>query len=340
MTTEAATAPAADPDDLGAALDRLLADADIWRSRALISAAELDLFTALGRHGPASAALLAQTLGCDAAALARLLAALDEMGYVARHGDAYANRPVAAAFLDRAGPYHIGSWLRLHGADWPAWGELTAILRTGQPPGTGSLFDDPGRLAVLLHAAHERAVLFHVPGAVAAIDPARSRRLIDVGGGAGSYALGLCAANPALSAVLFDLPAAIAVARDIIAADPAAPRIGFLPGDFHRDPLGGPYDLALISNVLHGEPPDAAAALLCRVAAALEPGGRIAVRDNFLDDDGTSAAGGALFALVLMVETRAGRPYRACEVAAMLRAAGCATIERPAPAIMIGTLPG
>jgi len=320
---------------LNAGLETLLQDADLWRGRILITAAELDLFTALGEETLEPAEVAAR-LGSHPEATARLLAALAEMDYLHQQDGLYRNASVARHFLVRAAPAYLGSWLQLHGMDWAAWGGLTRSIRTGDPPAAGSLFADRNRLAALLHAANDRARLFHVPRVVAAIDLADVKTLIDVGGGAGTYARGFCRANPGLTCTIFDLPEAVSIARGIGGDDDCGGRIHFVAGDFTRDPLGGPFDAAFLCNVLHGEDPAGAAALLARIHAALRPGGKLIIRDSFLEEDGTNALGGAVFGLTLMIETIGGRTHRRSAVRAMLAAAGFVRAENVGDQFMIG----
>ena len=325
-------------EDLGKGLEMLLQDADPWRGRILITAAELDLFTALGEEALDPDEVAAR-LGAHPEATARLLAALAEMDYLHQQDGLYRNAPVARHFLVRGVPAYLGSWLLLHGMDWAAWGGLTRSIRTGAPPDAGSLFADRDRLAALLRAADDRARLFHVPRMVAALDLSDVETLVDVGGGAGTYARGFCRAHPGLRCTVFDLPEAVAIARTIGGDDDCDGRIGFVAGDFTRDPLGGPYDAAFLCNVLHGEDPAGAAALLARIRACLRPGGRLIVRDSFLEEDGTNALGGAVFGLTLMIETIGGRTHRRSAVRAMLAAAGFVRVESPGDQLMIGWTP-
>jgi len=340
--TDAQTAAAADranqpPDHeaLSQALQSLMGDAEIWRPRILMSAVRLGLFGAL-THGPVAPEALAERVGAQPEGLLRLLRALKEMGYVEEDADGrFANAFVSRHFLDPASPYHVGSWFLLNDADWPAWGGLTEAIRTGAPPAEGSIFADPERLAPLLHAAHERARLFHVAEVLQDVDLRGAGSLLDLGGGLGTYALAFCESYPDLACTLFDLPAAVELARAEIARYPFRDRVRLVAGDFTRDDLGGPYDVVFISNVLHGEPPHAAQALLASARRALAPGGRLVLRDSFLEEDGVNAFNGAIFGLTLMIETEAGRTYKRSAVQEMLAQAGFGAIEEPSPKLMI-----
>lgn len=336
--TSTQTDLAASQDELTRGLETLLRDADIWRSMALITACRLNVFGAI-EHGASTAIAASKELGSAPEPTARLLSALQEMGYLRLENGSYVNTPVSSTFLVPGGPYYLGSWLKLHGIDWEAWGGLTDIVRTGRPPAQGSIFHNPLRLRTLLEAAHDRARVFHVHRVLQDVDLSGVETLIDIGGGAGTYSLGFCQAYPNLHCTIFDLPEAIEVAREITAPQETAPRIHFQPGDFTRDTLGGPFDAAFLCNVLHGEGPAAARALIGKIHAALRPGGRIIIRDSFLNDDGTSEGGGAIFSLVLMIETLEGRTHKLHDVEAMLRDAGFSDLTRPSEQILMAKVP-
>jgi hypothetical protein len=336
------TAGAADPtrqesdhEALSRALQFLMGDAEIWRPRILMSAVRLGVFEALAQASEGPEALAAR-IGAQPDGLLRLLRALKEMGYVEEDAQGrFANSFVSRHFLDPASPYHVGSWFLLNDADWPAWGGLTETIRTGAPPAGGSIFADPARLAPLLHAAHERARLFHIGEVLQDLDLQGVGALLDLGGGLGTYALAFCEAYPDLVCTLFDLPAAIDLARAEIDRYPFRDRVTLRAGDFTRDELGGPYDVVFMSNVLHGEPPDSAQALLARAHRALAPRGRLVIRDSFLEEGGVNAFNGAIFGLTLMIETEAGRTYERRAVKDMLARAGFGAVEEPSPKLFV-----
>ena len=158
---------------------------------------------------------------------------------------------------------------------------------------------------------------------------------------AGTYSLAFCQAYPDLECTIFDLPEAIEVARETTAPYDFASRIHFHAGDFSKDSVGGPFDAAFLSSVLHGQGP-AAGRLFCwkrAICAALRPGGRIIIRDSFLDQDGINEGGGAVFSLALMIETPEGRTYKLEEIEKMLRGAGFQDFSRPGEQLLVGRVP-
>src|SRR5512139_3714529 len=100
----------------------------------------------------------------------------------------------------------------------------------------------------------------------------RGAHVLDVGGGHGRYALAF--AEKGFQATLFDLPLVIELARER-----HRDRIGYVAGDFHVDALGGLYDAAFLSNIVHGESPAANAKLVRRLHDVLRPGGLLILKD-------------------------------------------------------------
>jgi len=78
------------------------------------------------------------------------------------------------------------------------------------------------------------------------------RRLLDLGGGPGTYAIHFCLAHPDLHAVIYDRPTTAPFAHATVDKFGLTGRIEFHPGDFVSDPIGGgPYDAAWLSHILH-----------------------------------------------------------------------------------------
>ncbi len=96
-----------------------------------------------------------------------------------------------------------------------------------------------------------------------------ARKLLDIGGGHGLYAIALSRKNPDLTAVIFDLPEVTHATRDYIRKYGADSRVSTHGGDFFRDTLGSGYDIIFSSSNPSGKMP----ALIPKIFAALNPGG-------------------------------------------------------------------
>lgn len=306
-----------------------------WRACALHAGVVLDVFTPLA-EAPATPQDLALRLGCDPRALGMLLRALGSMGLLARTGEAYALTGQSRLFLASGSPRYVGHIIRHHHNLVDSFARLDESVRSGRAnrPGVGAgeaasedfllgMFNiamgiAPGlalRLDALLLAAG-------LPGL------AGRSRLLDLGGGPGTYAIQFCLANPGLAATILDLPGTRPVAEATVARFGVADRVGFQPGDYTTDPLPGGFDLAWLSQVLHAEAPATAAELVRRAAAALNPGGVLLVHEFLLRDDHDGPEFPALFSLNMLLGTEGGQSYSEGEVRAMLEGAGLKRVCR------------
>jgi ubiquinone/menaquinone biosynthesis C-methylase UbiE len=296
-----------------------------WNARILLTAVELGIPDALEAKAM-TAAETAAALGTDPRATALLLNALAALGLATKSGDRFANAPVAKAALVKGARDGRAAALRHHAHLWRSWSALTDVVRTGHPA-AGERERPPEEYHDFVRAMHdlgwERAQTL-----AATLDLAGTRRLLDLGGGPGSYAVAFCARYPALQAVIFDRAPALDVAREIVRANGLERQVGFQAGDFLADDIGSGYDLALVSQVLHAYDEDRNRLLLRKVARALVPGGRVVVQEFFLNESRAAPAPSAVFAINMLVNTGNGRTYTWDEVEAWLVAAGFTRVRR------------
>jgi SAM-dependent methyltransferase len=130
--------------------------------------------------------------------------------------------------------------------------------------------------------------------------PARAA-VLDLGGGHGRYARAFADAGHTVT--LFDQP---------IVVDLAKKRHGdalrYIAGDFHHaETFGGPYDLVLLCNIVHGESSEANASIIARAVKSLRPGGCVAVRDMMLDEHEQNPASSVFFGVTMLFYTEDGR---------------------------------
>lgn len=276
---------------------------------------------------------LAHEMSADAGVLGDLLEALAAYGYLRRHGDAYRRTAVADRWLLRRSPADLGPFLDL----WDRvtlrrWDELDEILRTGRPRRTlYEWLDEHPEHWPLAQAAFRAVARLDADEVARRIRlPDGASRAIDVGGGHGLFAVALCRRYPALRATVFDTPKALAPARETLREAGMAERIELREGDALRDDLGGPYDAALLFNVVHGLQPDELATILGRIRAALAPGGRIFVLDQLSDSRTVGPATRGMRALLGLTYriVLGGRLWSYAEVASSLAAAGFADARR------------
>ena len=292
----------------------------------VVAGAELDVFGGLAA-APMADAALAERLGTDPRATAVLLDALAAMELLVKEGDAYRAAPGVADVLTADGPQsmlamaqHLGNCLR-------RWAMLARVVQTGRPADREpSVRGEEGDRASFI-GAMDNVSRRMAPGLVAALGPPRFRRLLDLGGGSGTWTIAFLRAAPGTTATLFDLPPVIPMAQRRLAEAGLAGRVTLVPGDYETDPLPSGADLVWVSAIIHQNSPDENLALFRKVFDALEPGGQVLIRDIVMDPSRTRPAMGALFAINMLVSTPGGSTYTLDEVREALEAAGFEGVE-------------
>jgi predicted O-methyltransferase YrrM len=297
-----------------------------WQTCALHAAVKLDLFSHLASR-PQPADALAGEVGVDPRALEMLLNAVTAMGLLEKSGDRFACTNPARRYLRRSSEEYLGHMLLHHHHLYDAWGMLDAAVRTGKAVRGRASVDDAARRESFLMGMFNLAMQV-APRVAEAIDLAGRKRLLDLGGGPGTYAVHFCRENPGLSATVFDLPTSRPFAEKTIARFGLQERVTFAPGDFHQDPVAGRFDVVWLSHILHAEGPVACRHIIARAVAALSPGGLLLVHDFFLGDDRAHPLFPALFALNMLLATAAGQAYSESEVRGMLAESGVSAVRR------------
>ncbi len=308
-----------------------------WETKILLTAVKLNVFTVLDGRSR-TAAEVAERIGADHRALGLLLNALVAMRVLVKEGDRYANTEVGKAHLVKNSAQYVGHLLLLHDAEWNNWGQLEQTVRTGRSPVSQHLFETNPELAAGVLSVLDRIGQRSGPDFAKRLNLASARTLLDLGGGAGTNAITFCRQYPDLSATVFDLPATLRVTERNVKEAGLEARITLRPGDFNRDPLGGPYDVVLMSDILHYQDAATNEALVKKVFGHLTPGGRLIIKDRFLDPSGTGPAWTTAFAVHILVNTEHGACFQTAEAMQWIRKAGFESVMEVEPtAVVQGT---
>lgn len=289
----------------------------------LFTASDLGVFGKLHELGTASAETLAKALTLSPRGLRLLLDACVAEGLLEKQGFAYRNAPEAAACLVPGLPGDLSGAIRYNRDVYAAWGKLPQLVRTGQPVEAPEehLGRNPERTRTFVMAMHGRALGIG-RAVVPALDVRGCRRLLDVGGGPGTYSVLLAQANPGLACTVLDLPDVAAIARELIAQQQMADRVQTLPGDYHTTPFPPGQDAVTFLGVLHQESPEQIGDLMGRAFEALVPGGRVYVLDMMTDATHAAPKFSALFAVNMALTTGNGWVFSDAEMQGWLEAAG------------------
>lgn len=295
-------------------------------SRIFLTAAELDIFSLLSKH-PMSAQEIADKIQVTLRGITILLDALVPKGLLEKNDEKYYCPAEVATLLSKDSPTSIMPMVVLSVGGWKRWSNLTEIVRCGLQKARPSAFESSKSEQETFILAM-RAIAYRLaPGIVAAIKPLGAKKLLDIGGGSGSYTQVFLETYPDMKATLFDLPSVIEIAQTVLDDTDLIDRITFVPGDYYKDELPTGHDLALLSAIIHQNSPEQNIELYRKIYRALEPGGRLIIRDHVMSPDHTQPIRGALFAVNMLIVTPGGRTYSFEEIEESLESAGFTRIN-------------
>jgi len=326
------------------AFTRLMtASSAFHESCVLHAAAQLDLGTHIlelgGESGTVSPDELAATLKLDLRALTILLDALVGLGYFTKSEDArYAVAEPFVELLDRRHPATLVPMLRHSGNCLSSWGQLAWVVTNGtqahkQPSILGAEADSVA--FILAMNSIGRTLVGQTVDDMkkhGVLDFGKENiRFLDIGGASGTYTLAFLEALPQATGTIFDLPVAIREAQQRFAGTPLESRVSFAEGDFYQNDLPVGFDFAWMSAIIHQHGRAESQALYGKAYRALEPGGRVAVRDFVMGLNRTSPPLGTLFGINMLVNTRNGMVYTYDEIHADLESVGFTNIRLAVP---------
>lgn len=305
-----------------------------WLQQALYVTAKLDVADQL-TGGALPIGELAGRVGAHPGALSRFLRALCSVGLFAEP------QPNVFALNDAAQTLRsdvVGShrWIAvLHGEEaYAACAEALHTARTGQPafdrvygkPYFDYLADKPEARATFDLAMGRETP---VPLVANEVTVTQQSTLVDIGGGIGVFVSSVLDRSPGARGILFDLPPAVARAREHLAQGGLADRVEVIGGScFDRIPSGG--DVYSIVRVLHDFDDDQVGTVLRNVRAVVPPHGRLLIIDALLPE--TAGFNPGRLADLGMLMVLGGRYRTERDLEDLVRAAGFeVTAVRHAP---------
>jgi 2-polyprenyl-3-methyl-5-hydroxy-6-metoxy-1,4-benzoquinol methylase len=251
-------------------------------------------------------------------------------GLLLKTGDTYRLTPEAATFLDRKSPAYLGGAMGfLNGPIKPFFERLTQAVRHGGCQTTGTVEAEYG--GWIDFAEEMGAMMFPTAQAIAKLLGSVSGRVLDVAAGHGLFGIVLAQHNSDVRVTALDWPKVVDVASARAQRMGVGDRYATIAGDAFTVDLQGPYDLILLTNLLHHFSVEQCISLLKRLRAALRAGGRLVTLEFIPSEDRISPPMAATFPLVMLATTAEGDAYTFRELERMLSAAGFAsnTLHQP-----------
>ena len=263
------------------------------RSKSMFAAVSLGIFDALDL-GAKSLPELAEELTLNSDALERLLDACVGLQLLELTSGLYKNTAAASAFLCKGSPSRLTGYINYSNAIlWKLWGNLEDAIREGtnrwqqtfgwDGPIFSNFFRTEESLREFLMAMHGYG-LISSPHVVNAFDLSSFRRLIDLGGATGHLSVAACRRYREMKAVIYDLPEAASLAREILSATDVAERIEIVSGDFFVDQLPE-GDLFALGRILHDWTEAKVLTLLRRIFERLPSGGALLIAEKLISED-------------------------------------------------------
>ncbi|MCK5162679.1 MAG: SAM-dependent methyltransferase [Desulfobacula sp.] len=299
-----------------------------WKTCTLHTSVKLDIFTVIGSNA-LSVDKINEKLKLDKRGLAMLLNALSALELLIKKDGKYSNSPPALTFLSKESGQYLGFMIMHHHHLMESWHKMDKAIIEGMPTRSRSSFSDEERRESFLMG------MFNIGMAIAPrlskeLDLSGCKKLLDFGGGPGTYAIHFCLANPELNASVYDLSTTRPFAEKTINKFNISDRVDFISGNYVEDEFAYPntFDAAWLSHILHGEGPEQAQEIIGKAVSALKPKSKIYIHDFILNNNMDGPLFPALFAINMYLGTPKGRSYSQAQISDMLKAHGVQNIKR------------
>ncbi|MDA0790772.1 MAG: methyltransferase [Proteobacteria bacterium] len=296
-----------------------------WDAQVLLTANRIGVFDALA-NGPLELEAICEVIGTAPRPTRLLLRSCVALGLLEESDGRFRPSPAGEAYLVPGKPGYLGNAIRYSDNLYDTWGHLEQALREDRPQMANETYlgGDAGVTRDFVYGMHNRALGIGRM-LVELVDLAGRNRLLDIGGGPGTYSALFAQRFPDLVCRVFDLPGVVAHAADIVKTMGVSDRVETAPGDYTVDEFPDGNDAVLISGVFHRETEAGCRTLIEKAGASLDPGGMLIICDVFTDAGGTSPAFATVFGLNMLLTAPDGGVRADADVSGWMKEAGFET---------------
>lgn len=299
-----------------------------WVSQAIYAAAELGIADLLS-SGDKSVQALAHATGSHPDSLYRLLRGLTAVDVFAEGDDRAFRNTELSEVLRSDAPATLRGFAQLMGMDatWKAWGDIVHSVRTGECAFVHACGQSPFEYisarpaaAAVINDAMTSMSEVESAAVVGAYDFSGAHTIVDVGGGHGLLLSAILKANPSARGIVFELPHAVAGAKDLLRRHGLDARTEVVAGDAFESVVAG-ADLYILKHVVHDWDDERSVRLLKNCANAAAKDARVLLIEPVLTAPGVPHFA-KLLDLEMLIMSLGGRERTAGEYGRLYAAAG------------------
>lgn len=237
---------------------------------------------------------------------------------------------VAIEYLNPKSPWYLGPYYEPY-RNSEVYAGYLRVLRSGKPANWGAQRDgddwhesmrqaDFAKTFTEIMNCRGKVLGQHLADKTISL-LANKRKLLDVGGGSGIYALTILARHPEMEGIVLEKAPVDEIARANIGHFGLQDRLRVMAGDMFADEWPD-CDVVLLSNVLHDWGIEEVELLINRGVRCLRDGGVMLIHEAFLHDQKDGPLPVAEYSAMLMHITQ-GKCYAPYEYGDILRKLGC-----------------
>lgn len=259
---------------------------------ALGTAAELEIADAVGEE-PASARYIATILNLHEGSVYRLLRALAAYGIFEETAEGEFRHNSFSRQLSKKHPYSLHAMAKLWHSDAlrMAWGKFPDALRDGRSAFQHAhgeniyhFLESHSETAGVFHQAMENNSTAVAESLAAGFPFGNYPRILDLGGGMGSFLAAILKAHPLNQGAVYDLPVVAEAFQKYIDSQKLKVRARFISGDWFES-VPADFDLYLVKNSLWNWPDAECGKILKNVRQAMRANSELLIIEYFPQAD-------------------------------------------------------
>lgn len=284
-------------------------------SQALFVGNELKLFDHLIHHGPSTSMQIAQALDLPVSSLERLLIVATSMQLLEKNNEKFKLRDEWIPFLSRTSLHYCGNkFLHYWKNSYKIFEYLIPAIKENAPQWNkimdcNTTIDSVYRNSIYhsLESTEDFLETMWSSGFIDSLDLCKQfsfagyKKIIDLGGATGSFAIAALQQNPALYAEIIDFEQVEPYAKQKFSEYGLTDRASFYKGDIFQDTLKK-GDIYSIGYVLSDWPENYCLALIQKVYDSLPENGLIVILEKFFNEDKSGPYLTAMLNLTMLLE--------------------------------------